>query len=345
MAGIGNGAKNGILFKGSEVMDDFAHVDTIAFDKTGTLTVGKPVVSTVKILNGNKQNIINTAVAIEKQSNHPLAKAIANLSTTQVLEVTNLNTLKGRGISAKVNNDHYYFGNSNLISIKNQQLKDTIIHFVKQGNSIVIFSNSDHSMLAVFGIKDQLRPDSAKALLTLKKLGIKRLIMLTGDTQETAEQVVSSLPIDEVHANMLPQDKAKFVKQQAEGHKITFVGDGINDSSALSQADVAIAMGSGTDVAMEVSDLVLVKSNLINLTTSRMLARKTLKNMHENIVIALITVILLFAGLFVDYIEMESGMLIHELSILIVILNSMRLIKYSPKLNHCHFLDKTNDLQ
>lgn len=346
VAGIGNGAKNGILFKGSEVMDRFAHVDTVAFDKTGTLTVGKPVVSEVKVINGDKQAIINTSVAIERQSDHPLAKAITSLPTSQDLEVSNFNTIKGQGVSATISNQQYYLGNNTLISVENKQLNDAISQLVAQGNSIVIFSSKDQSQLAVFGIKDELRPDAVRALNTLKKLGIKRLVMLTGDNQVTTKQVVSTLPIDEVHAGMLPQDKAEFVKsQQAHGHKVAFVGDGINDSPALSQADVAIAMGSGTDVAMEVSDLVLVKSNLINLATSRMLAQKTLKNMHENIAVALITVVLLFIGLFIGYVEMESGMLIHELSILIVILNSMRLIKYSPKLDGCHFLDRINDLQ
>lgn len=152
--------------------------------------------------------------------------------------------------------------------------------------------------------------------------------MLTGDNEGTAHQIAAKLPIDEVHAAMLPQGKADYLKQQqADGHRIAFIGDGINDSPALSAADVAVAMGSGTDVAMDVADLVLVKSDLNSLVTSFRLARRTITNMNENILIALLTVVLLFIGLFVGYIEMASGMLIHELSILIVILNSMRLMK------------------
>lgn len=186
----------------------------------------------------------------------------------------------------------------------------------------------DHHELAIFGIKDQLRSQAQSALRQLKALGVKRLIMLTGDNEGTAHQIAANLPIDEVHAAMLPQGKADYLKQQqVDGHRIAFIGDGINDSPALSAADVAVAMGSGTDVAMDVADLVLVKSDLNSLVTSFRLARRTITNMNENILIALLTVVLLFIGLFVGYIEMASGMLIHELSILIVILNSMRLMK------------------
>src|SRR5699024_4068753 len=177
---------------------------------------------------------------------------------------------------------------------------------------IVIFASMDYHELAIFGIKDQLRSQAQSALRQLKALGVKRLIMLTGDNEGTAHQIAANLPIDEVHAAMLPQGKADYLKQQQDdGHRIAFIGDGINDSPALSAADVA----------MDVADLVLVKSDLNSLVTSFRLARRTITNMNENILIALLTVVLLFIGLFVGYIEMASGMLIHELSILIVILN------------------------
>ena len=166
----------------------------------------------------------------------------------------------------------------------------------------------------------------------LKRLGVKQLVMLTGDNVGTAREIAATLPIDTVRAGMLPQDKERFVTdERRRGHRVAFVGDGINDSPALAAADVAIAMGSGTDVAMDVADLVLVKSDLTKLVTARQLAQRTIMNMNENIIIALLTVLLLFIGLFAGYVEMASGMLIHELSILVVILNGMRLIKYSPQ--------------
>lgn len=331
VAGIGNGARQGILFKGSDAMDRMKHIDTIAFDKTGTLTVGKPVVTSVNVLNGDRQTIIDQAVAVEQRSDHPLAQAIGKLDRKHDYQPTDIQTIKGQGIRAKIGEGEYLLGNPTLIKDllgTSSTLDQLIDQLTSDGNSIVIFASMDHHELASFGIKDQLRSQAQSALRQLKALGVKRLIMLTGDNEGTAHQIAANLPIDEVHAAMLPQGKADHLKQQqADGHRIAFIGDGINDSPALSAADVAVAMGSGTDVAMDVADLVLVKSDLNSLVTSFRLARRTITNMNENILIALLTVVLLFIGLFVGYIEMASGMLIHELSILIVILNSMRLMK------------------
>ena len=349
VAGIGNGARRGILFKGSDVMDRLRHVDTIAFDKTGTLTLGKPAVKDVLVLAGDRQTIIDQAVAIEQQSDHPLAQAITDLPMDCQLTPTNVKTVKGQGIRATIAGQEYRLGNQQLVAglVENApDLKEKTARLAAAGNSLVIFASADRSELAIFAIKDQLRPQTAQALRQLKQLGVKHLVMLTGDNAGTAKEIAAALPIDEVHAEMLPQDKARFVEQERQqGHRIAFVGDGINDSPALSAANVAVAMGSGTDVAMDVSDLVLVKSDLANLVTGFELANQTMRNMNENIVIALLTVVLLFIGLFVGYIEMASGMLIHELSILIVILNSMRLIKYSPKVDHRQFLKSANDLK
>ncbi len=349
VAGIGNGARRGILFKGSDVMDRLRHVDMIAFDKTGTLTLGKPVVKDILVLKGNRQTIIDQAVAIEQQSDHPLAQAITDLSAEKQLTPIDVKTVKGQGIQATIADQEYRMGNQQLLADlieDDADLKEATTRLANAGNSLVIFASVDHSELAIFAIKDRLRPQTAQALQQLKQLGVKRLVMLTGDNVGTAREIASALPIDEVHAEMLPQDKARFVEQERQrGHQITFVGDGINDSPALSAANVAVAMGSGTDVAMDVSDLVLVKSDLANLVTGFELANQTMRNMNENIAIALLTVVLLFIGLFVGYIEMASGMLIHELSILIVILNSMRLIKYSPKVDHHQFLAPANNLK
>lgn len=349
VAGIGNGARRGILFKGSDVMDRLRHVDIIAFDKTGTLTLGKPVVKDILVLKGNRQTIIDQAVAIEQQSDHPLAQAITDLSAEKQLTPIDVKTVKGQGIQATIADQEYRMGNQQLVADLvegDPDLKEATTRLANAGNSLVIFASADRSELAIFAIKDRLRPQTAQALQQLKQLGVRHLVMLTGDNVGTAKEIASALPIDEVHAEMLPQDKAHFVEQERQrGHQIAFVGDGVNDSPALSAANVAVAMGSGTDVAMDVSDLVLVKSDLANLVTGFELANQTMRNMNENIAIALLTVVLLFIGLFVGYIEMASGMLIHELSILIVILNSMRLIKYSPKVDRHQFLAPANDLE
>lgn len=347
VAGIGNGAKNGIIFKGSQVMDQTRKIDEIAFDKTGTLTAGHPEVSAIKILKGQRNEIIRLAAQIEQQSNHPLAQAIAKLDN-QASDVIKVETAKGKGLIATISGEKYYLGNQNLITENthlNQELLHTINHLSNLGNSIVVFANADQSQLAVFGIKDQLRPEAKIALTRLKKLGVKKLVMLSGDNFKTAKQVAAELPIDEVYGEMLPADKAAFVKKEQEkGYHVAFIGDGINDSPALANADVAIAIGSGTDVAIDVSDIVLVKNDLRKVSYAIDLAKKTVLNMNENIAIALLTVLLLFIGLFAGYVEMASGMFIHEFSILVVILNGMRLIRFKQKLDHHQVSKKQIDV-
>lgn len=329
VAGIGNGAKNGIIFKGSQVMDEMRKVDEIAFDKTGTLTVGHPEISAVKVINGDKDEIVKLAAAIEKKSNHPLANTIAKMDPFTI--DADIETVKGKGVIATYEQEKYFVGNLQLVeenTEKNNKLAQIVDDLSNQGNSIVVFSNYDQSQLAVFGIKDQLRPQAKAALLKLKKLGIKKLVMLSGDKQQTAEKIAAELPIDEIHGEQMPRDKANFIKaEQKEGHRVAFIGDGINDGPALANANVAIAVGNGTDVAVDVSDLVLVKNDLKQIAYSFSLSKRTILNMNENIAIALLTVLILFIGLFVGYIEMASGMLVHELSILVVILNGMRLLK------------------
>lgn len=329
VAGIGNGAKNGIIFKGSQVMDEMRKVDEIAFDKTGTLTVGHPEISAVKVINGDKDEIVKLTAAIEKKSNHPLANTIAKMDPFTI--DADIETVKGKGVIATYEQEKYFVGNLQLVeenTKKNNKLAQIVDDLSNQGNSIVVFSNYDQSQLAVFGIKDQLRPQAKAALLKLKKLGIKKLVMLSGDKQQTAEKIAAELPIDEIHGEQMPSDKANFIKaEQKEGHRVAFIGDGINDGPALANANVAIAVGNGTDVAVDVSDLVLVKNDLKQIAYSFSLSKRTILNMNENIAIALLTVLILFIGLFVGYIEMASGMLVHELSILVVILNGMRLLK------------------
>lgn len=329
VAGIGNGAKNGIIFKGSQVMDEMRKVDEIAFDKTGTLTVGHPEISAVKVINGDKDEIVKLAAAIEKKSNHPLANTIAKMDPFTI--DADIETVKGKGVIATYEQEKYFVGNLQLVeenTEKNNRLAQIVDDLSNQGNSIVVFSNYDQSQLAVLGIKDQLRPQAKAALLKLKKLGIKKLVMLSGDKQQTAEKIAAELPIDEIHGEQMPSDKANFIKaEQKEGHRVAFIGDGINDGPALANANVAIAVGNGTDVAVDVSDLVLVKNDLKQIAYAFSLSKRTILNMNENIAIALLTVLILFIGLFVGYIEMASGMLVHELSILVVILNGMRLLK------------------
>lgn len=184
-----------------------------------------------------------------------------------------------------------------------------------------------NKMMVVAGIADTIKEDAKESLEKLKKLGIHDLVMLTGDHEKTAKAVASQIGVTEYHGQLVPEDKVTYIKKmQEQGHIVTFVGDGINDSPALTLANIGIAMGSGTDVAIESSDVVLIKSDLTSLVKSLALAKNTVRVMYQNIAIAIGTVILLLIGLFAGYIHMAIGMSIHEASILVVIFNAMRLM-------------------
>ena len=194
------------------------------------------------------------------------------------------------------------------------------------GATVVLAAVDGQAVLAL-GIADAVKTDAYSSLSRLKKAGIKRLIMLTGDHESTAQAVAEQTGITEFHGELLPEDKVRYVqKLKEEGYTVTFVGDGVNDSPALATADIGIAMGSGTDVAIDSSDVVLIKSDLESLAVGYGLAKRIVRIMYQNIAIAVGTVMLLLMGLFAGYIHMAVGMLIHEASILVVIFNAMRLM-------------------
>ncbi|WP_462394480.1 heavy metal translocating P-type ATPase [Lentilactobacillus parabuchneri] len=339
VAGIGNGAKNGVLIKGGEVMNTFANVDTLVFDKTGTLTEGKTAVTQLKDYSKNQLGL-TIAAAIEKQSDHPLAQAVVKFSADHKIgfdkvEVTDADTIKGRGVKATADGQSVLIGNLRLmndeeIALTDQQKLD-LEAIQSQGSSTVIVA-FDGRVQTILGISDVIRQGVKESLATLKSLGIKKTVMLTGDNLQTADAVADQIGIDEVHAELLPEQKVEYVKKyQEQGHKVAFVGDGINDSPSLVTADIGIAMGSGTDVAVETSDVVLMSSGFNELIHAYGLSKKTVMNTKENIFIAIATVAALLIGLILGFIYMASGMFVHEASILVVIFNAMRLINYRPK--------------
>lgn len=331
VAGIGSGAKSGILIKGGEVIDGFSKVDTFVFDKTGTLTVGKPSVAAIRNYADEPAESLKIAASVERESDHPLGQAIldyANLSN--YLSVTQTNVIKGQGIAATLTDKNVLVGNQSLM-IENgieltEKMQSDIHKLQTSGNSLVMVA-IDRQLSLLIGIKDQVRPGAKETLADLKQMGIKELIMLTGDNQETAESIAQELGITKVYGNLLPENKADYIRQlQNEGHQTAFVGDGVNDSPSLALSDIGIAMGGGTEVAIETSDIVLMQSSFEKLAEAYRLTKKTFYNMQENILIALGTVLLLLLGLIFGYIYMASGMFVHELSILVVIFNGMRLL-------------------
>ncbi|MDD4696220.1 MAG: heavy metal translocating P-type ATPase, partial [Fermentimonas sp.] len=332
VAGIGNGAQHGVLLKGSEVITDFSRVDSMVFDKTGTLTVGNPSVSETIYYDDDHSVVLGYLASIERESDHPLAKAVLQkIGETTFSEVENTEVVKGGGIVANVNGHRVAVGNVALMEKENVSLNDRamsdINRFVKSGNSLVLTS-VDGKLKVLMGVRDQIRPGVKENLRRLKKLGVKNLVMLSGDNQGTVDVVSRELGLTEAHGNMLPEDKSAYIKKlQSEGQIVAFIGDGVNDSPSLALAEIGIAMGSGTDVAIETSDVVLMNSDFSKLPHALGLTKATANNMKQNIIIAVGVVLVLFAGLlFSEWVSMSVGMLVHELSILVVILNGMRLL-------------------
>ena len=335
VAGIGNGAKNGILLKGSEVIQDFSRVDVMVFDKTGTLTVGHPKVSDHAYFGKDEKETLKYLSSVERESDHPLAKAVVeHIGITDAYKVSETEVMKGGGIAAKVEGRQVLVGNlylmeENQVTFPEKSLE--IIHqYERRGDSLVLTS-VDGVLESVLGVRDQVRPGVKEDLRKLKKLGVKELVLLSGDHQGTVDVVAEELGLTKAFGHMLPEDKSAYIKKlQEEGHVVAFVGDGVNDSPSLALAEIGIAMGSGTDVAIETSDVVLMNGDFGKLPHALGLTKATARNMKQNIAIAVgVVLVLLFSLFFSEWMNMSIGMLVHEASILVVILNGMRLLKFS----------------
>ena len=337
VAGIGNGARHGVLLKGSEVIHDFSKSQTMIFDKTGTLTKGNPSVSETIYYTDNIDKTLGYLASVESESDHPLAKAVLEeIGETTISPVENTEVIKGGGIVANINGHRVAVGNYALMQKEHANFNDKILTDIKSleqtGNSLVLTA-IDGEVQVLMGVKDQIREGVKRDLEKLRSLGIKNLIMLSGDNQGTVDVVSSELGLTKAYGNMLPEDKADYVKKlKSEGHIVAFVGDGINDSPSLALADIGIAMGSGTDVAIETSDIVLMNSDFSRLPFAVGLTKSIARNMLQNILIAVgVVFILLAAVFFSDWMNMSIGMLVHEGSILVVILNGIRLLRYKLK--------------
>ena len=337
VAGIGNGARHGVLLKGSEVIHDFSRVDTMVFDKTGTLTVGRPEVAQVRLYEEMPEETRALLFSVESQSDHPLARAIVeHLAGTTAYEVEQTDVVKGGGIVARVRGRSGAVGNLALmeregVALGGEARRDAA-DMEAAGHSIVLTA-VDGKLRALVGVSDQLRPGVREDLQRLKRMGVKNLVLLSGDNQGTVDRVARELGLTEAHGHMLPEDKSAYIKDlQRQGRIVAFVGDGVNDSPSLALAQIGIAMGSGTDVAIETSDVVLMNSDFGRLPHALGLAKATARNMLQNILIAVgVVLVLLLSLFFSSWMNMSVGMLVHEASILVVILNGMRLLRYRPR--------------
>ncbi|HZK02429.1 MAG TPA: cation-translocating P-type ATPase [Anaerovoracaceae bacterium] len=341
VAGIGNGAKNGVLVKGGDVMDRLSKVNTIVFDKTGTLTKGRPEVTDVKAFNGIDEHELLRLVGIaESASEHHLGRTIVKEATNRNIDlagkVKNVQIIKGNGIIGTVEERILAIGNRKLMDEEDISIPEEIEEYAvkkeKEGNTAILAS-IDGGVAGVISIADQIRDDAKIALTNLRRNGIKKIIMLTGDNRHTAEIVSRELGLDEVYAELLPEDKVDHIKRlKSEGAVVAMAGDGINDAPAIATADIGLAMGEGgTDVSMETADIVLMADKLMQFAHAYSLAKSTIRNIKQNTYFAVITVMALLAGVLHGSIHLASGMFIHEGSILIVIFNAMRLINFKSK--------------
>ena len=339
VAGIGNGARNGILIKGGEVMENLAKINAMVFDKTGTLTQGSPEVTAVKGFVISDEELLMMAAEAEVISEHHLGRAIVKEAERKGLklvhEPSEVTVLKGRGIEVVLNNKPLYIGNRKGLSQKDIAIDSEVENYAtareKAGNTAVFIAD-DKKILGVISIADKIREKASNTIHQLKSIGVNHLVMLTGDNQHTANIVGKQLGLDGIYAELLPEDKAEKVKScMAKGRNLAMIGDGVNDAPALATADVGIAMGvAGTDVAMEAADVVLMADNLEKLPHALQLSKATIRNMKQNMFLAVGTVALLLAGVLTKNVNLASGMLVHELSVLLVILNAIRLVRYRP---------------
>jgi Cd2+/Zn2+-exporting ATPase len=285
-------------------MGDFSRVDTIVFDKTGTLTAGRPSVSEKVYYGDHIADALRYLASAESESDHPLAKAVLEeIGDTGFLPVENTEVMKGGGITAAVDGHRIAVGNAALMDregvILREKMKADIARLEENGSSLVMTS-VDGELKILMGIRDQIRPGAKKNLARLKKLGVKNLVMLSGDNRGTVGAVSRELGLTEAYGNMLPEEKAAHIRKliDEKGQIVAFVGDGVNDSPSLALAHIGIAMGSGTDVAIETSDVVLMNSDFSRLPHALGLAKATVRNMKQNIIIAIGVVLFLLAGVF-----------------------------------------------
>jgi Cu2+-exporting ATPase len=287
MVGVGRAASKGILIKGAESLQSAKTIDAIIFDKTGTLTEGKPKVNELEWIS-ESETVLNALSALEKQSEHPLSKAIfAHLNPqVELPEVSDFKVVSGRGLNAKVNDIQYFAGNlkwmqENNINISPNSVQ-TADEWQMQGQTIICFSD-DKNLRCIIALSDIAKASAKKAVSLLKNLGIE-VYMLTGDNNAAAAKIAVDTGIEHYKSEVLPQDKIEFVKQlQSQGKKVAMVGDGINDAPALAQANLGIAMNSGTDIAMESADMVLLKNDPFQVLEAISLSRKTMRILNQNL--------------------------------------------------------------
>lgn len=342
MVGTGKGAENGILIKSAEALEIAHQVQTVVMDKTGTITEGKPRVTDI-VTNGiSDDEMLKIAASAERSSEHPLAEAVVEEAKNRSLElydVKNFEAIPGQGLEALVNNKKYYIGNLRLVnekSININNLEEESTRLADEGKTPLYFAD-EQNVLGIIAVADVVKPTSQRAIKEFEAMGIE-VVMLTGDNKKTAEAIRKQLGITRAIAEVLPQDKEREIRKiQEQGRKVAMIGDGINDAPALARADVGIAIGAGTDVAIESADIVLIRSDLLDAVTAVQLSKATIRNIKQNLFWAFIynTIgIPLAAGVFFTILEWKLNPMFAagamSLSSVSVVSNALRLKFFKP---------------
>jgi Cd2+/Zn2+-exporting ATPase len=335
LSGIANGARQGILFKNGAQLETIGQVRAIAFDKTGTLTTGKPQVINLLAVNQSETDLLRVAAALESLSEHPIGDAIVQAAREREIVWTpaeNGQAHGGQGITGEIDRKPAIVGKAAFVQSQINSWTKTLEaqsqQWEQEGKTVVWVAYND-SILGIISIADTVRPEAARAIAHLKRLGIEAVVMLTGDNERTAHRIAEELGVDRVYAQLLPEDKVNVIEQlQRQYHTVAMVGDGINDGPALAQASVGIAMGAtGSDVAMETADVVLMADRLERLEHAIRLGRRSQAIVKQNIAFALSFIVLLLVANFASHITLPLGVIGHEGSTVLVTLSGLRLLK------------------
>lgn len=331
LSAIASSAKKGILFKGGNHLESLASLKAIAFDKTGTMTKGKHEVTDVAVRNGMDEDLFLQAVAsVEKQSNHPLAIAIVRYAENKnisFLSTENLTDFAGKGVSATINGKEWRIGKPSFVSKDgNDAFLKKAKQFEAEGKS-VIYAGDDNGIAGIIMLKDTIRTEAKEAIEKLKQSGL-HTIMITGDGKGAAQAISKEAGMDLYLPDTLPEEKLVEIKKLRETYgPVAMIGDGINDAPALATADIGIAMGGGTDIALETADIVLMKNDLKRIPEAIKLSKKMNRIVKQNIVFSIAVILVLIASNFMQIIDLPFGVIGHEGSTLLVILNGLRMLK------------------
>jgi Cd2+/Zn2+-exporting ATPase len=338
LSGIAQTARNGVLIKGGMHLENLGAVKAIAFDKTGTLTEGKLQVTDIKPLNKNSpEQLLKIAAAVESRSDHPLAKAIVAKADEQNLkfpESKDLQSISGKGVRAKVDDQPVWIGNKKLFNdVENHGLSQEIIEQAEalesEGKTTMIVKYGE-KFLGIIALADQPRKEAKSTIDKLKTLGIRALIMITGDNERVAATISKQLGLTDFRASLLPEEKVAAVEQLlAEHGQVAMVGDGVNDAPAMTKATVAIAMGAGgTDVALETADIALMADDLSKLPFAVALSRQARRIIKQNLIVSLGMIVLLIPATLFGFAGISIAIVFHEGSTLVVVANALRLLRF-----------------